>query len=348
MFDYFITYGCAILGLASHGASKHKFWLWVVRIVAIILACFEFISAIAYQETKNIEFGYDPLFLSVITILMCVGTLSSLFIAARKFYSFIFTFFDWIATFQFVNFVNGKQKFLDSVLNRRIFVPTSIPHMTSLYVYFTSFLYLVGGVNFSGLGLPSLPIPIPIQIDQLFSYNGLSLVFVSFCGVGIFVTRKFRGCLDRLGLVLPSRNQIYIGLSLIAMSFLYDYLWSLLTHNMGQELAVKLTNYNAGTFGVTGGLAASVTLALATAVFAGIGEETLIRGALQPVFGIIPAAFLHGLLHGQFAHAPIFILQVALWSCIMGMVKHRCNTTTTIIGHAGFNFCTTFLFAFNP
>jgi len=92
----------------------------------------------------------------------------------------------------------------------------------------------------------------------------------------------------------------------------------------------------------------SVVLALATALCAGIGEETLIRGALQPVFGIVPAAIMHGILHGQFAHAPIFMAQVAGWSVLMGLVKRYTNTSTTIIGHAGYNFCTTFLFAFNP
>ena len=79
-----------------------------------------------------------------------------------------------------------------------------------------------------------------------------------------------------------------------------------------------------------------------------MGEETLIRGALQPVLGIIPAALLHGVLHGQFAHAPLFILQVAGWSIVMGVIKKYTNTTTTIIGHAGFNLVTVFLFSFNP
>jgi hypothetical protein len=32
----------------------------------------------------------------------------------------------------------------------------------------------------------------------------------------------------------------------------------------------------------------------------------------------------------------------------MGLVRRFTNTTTTIIGHAGYNFVTTFLFSFNP
>jgi membrane protease YdiL (CAAX protease family) len=117
---------------------------------------------------------------------------------------------------------------------------------------------------------------------------------------------------------------------------------------MGNDIATKLAIYNSGTFSVVGGAEKSLVLALATAIFAGVGEETLIRGAVQPALGIFPAAILHGILHAQFAHAPILIIQVALWSCVMGVVKKYTNTTTTIIGHAGFNFFTTFLFAFNP
>jgi membrane protease YdiL (CAAX protease family) len=124
-------------------------------------------------------------------------------------------------------------------------------------------------------------------------------------------------------------------------------LWSMYTGTPQAGLGSKLSTYNAGTF-QAGGAGSAAILALATGICAGIGEETLIRGALQPVFGIFPAAFLHGALHGQFQHAPLLILQVAGWSTMMGIVRKYTNTTTTIITHATFNFLTTFLFAFNP
>ncbi|PWU02458.1 MAG: hypothetical protein C5B53_01610 [Candidatus Melainabacteria bacterium] len=194
-----------------------------------------------------------------------------------------------------------------------------------------------------------MPIPLPLPISQLFSYNGLGLILLSFCGIGIYVSRAPKEALTRLGWVKPTWPQVGIGLAIIVFSFVYDALWAIYTHQLsGQDLASKLSAYNAGTFSTPGGFAPSVVLALATALCAGIGEETLVRGALQPVLGILPAAFLHGMLHGQFAHAPIFILQVALWSTCIGIVRRYTNTTTTIIGHAGFNFVTTFLFSFNP
>lgn len=159
------------------------------------------------------------------------------------------------------------------------------------------------------------------------------------------MTRPFKEVLKRLQLVKPTKRQVAIGIGLIFMSFLYDYLWSLGAQG---PLPAMLSMYNAGSFSANGTFLPALILALATALCAGIGEETLVRGALQPVFGIVPAAVLHGVLHGQFVHAPIFVAQVAGWSILMGIAKRYTNTSTTIIGHAGFNFVTTFLFAFNP
>lgn len=229
----------------------------------------------------------------------------------------------------------------------KVLVPTSIPHMVALFIYICTAAYLLGGIDPEGMQMPGLPLPIPVQLDQLFSYNGLGLVMLALCGVGIFVSRGFGECMKRLGIVVPTLAEVGVGFLIVLGSFGYEYLWSLFTHQI-PELANKLAMYNAGTFSVAGGLAASIILALATAIFAGVGEETLIRGALQPALGILPAAILHGILHGQFNHAPILMIQVTIWSILMGLIRRYTNTTATIMGHAGFNFVTTFLFAFNP
>ena len=231
----------------------------------------------------------------------------------------------------------------------RVFVPSSIPHMVGLFIYVQTMFYLLAAMApKSDFQMPGMPIPLPLPLDQLFSYNGLGLVMLAFCGCGILVTRQFKEVMQRLALVRPTPPQIMLGLGLVLMSFMYDYVWSLYTHSQHLGLDVKLEGYNGGTFTASGGFTGALVLALATAIFAGVGEETLIRGALQPVFGLVPAAILHGVLHAQFQHAPIFIVQVAGWSILMGIAKRYTNTTTTIIGHAGFNFVTSFLFAFNP
>ncbi|MBX9690034.1 MAG: hypothetical protein K2X27_25205 [Candidatus Obscuribacterales bacterium] len=246
----------------------------------------------------------------------------------------------------------GPQKvsILQAFFVERIFVPESIPHMNGLWIYLTTMLFLLTHMEMqTGFQMPSIMIPLPVTMDQLFSYNFLGLIMLAFCGCGIFLTRSPMETMRRLGLVKPSFKHILIGIAGIFITFFYDYLWSTYTHSQqGLGYADKLSHYNEGTFTAGAQPGPAFLVASATGLCAGLGEETLIRGALQPVFGILPAAFMHGALHGQFAHAPLLIMQVFGWSAIMGIIRRYTNTTTTIITHVGFNFLSTFLIAFNP
>lgn len=350
MGDFFIVMGCGILGLMAHGATTRPWLEWTLRFIIVIV----FLGEGLIAAGALVDSGQNS-WQGGIAIGTAVATGICLVFYGRKLYSAAFSFLDNIFSGAAAVALYKKASVYDVFTKIHVFLPNSIPHMVALFIYISTFATLLGAVDPEslvggpdGLKLPSLPLPIPVPIDTLFSYNGLGLVLLSFCGVGIFVKRDFKSVLDRLGWKKPSGKQVAIGLGLVVFSFLYDYLWSLYTHNTGTDMATKLAVYNSGTFSVVGGAEKSLILALATAIFAGVGEETLIRGALQPVFGIFPAAVLHGILHAQFNHAPILIIQVALWSCVMGLVRKYTNTTTTIIGHAGFNFLTTFLFAFNP
>ncbi len=291
-----------------------------------------------------------------VTASLCASTGASLFFYARLALSYLLTVVDQLVSGQVLIAAFKRANVLKSFIADRIFLPTSIPHLVALWIFVTTACFLLGSIDPSSVKVPLLPIPIPVPLEQLLSYNGLGLVALALCGVGIFVSRKPREAFLRVGWQKPTGIQVGIAVALIFVTFGYDYVWSLFTHNMEGGLASKLTTYNAGTFtpggsgggGGAAGLAPSLLLALFTGICAGAGEETLIRGALQPVFGILPAAILHGLLHGQFSHAPVYLVQVAGWSAMMGIVKRYTNTTTTLMAHAGFNFLTTFLFAFNP
>jgi hypothetical protein len=343
--DFIIVIFFATLGILSHIAARKRWLEWLLRIVIFLSFLLDLLSLLSHSS----ELVLSPWAVSVLTA-MCAATLLGLFIPFRKLVSIALTAIDLLVSGQvFFWLAKRAVPFKEFFASQRIFVPASIPHMVALFIYVLTAAYLFSGTEPSSFEMPSIPLAIPLPLGQLFSYNGIGLVLLAFCGVGIFVARSPKLAMERLAWKIPSTKQVGIGIALIAFSFTYDALWSILTHNLGgQDLASKLAAYNAGTFAVAGGMVPSVILALATALCAGIGEETLVRGALQPTFGILPAAILHGMLHGQFSHAPIFIVQVTLWSVCMGIAKRYTNTTTTIIGHAGFNFVTTFLFAFNP
>jgi hypothetical protein len=335
---------CCILGLMAHGSVKHRWLEWLIRLFIVFFALLYGINLFIPATYAGTPWGYQVNFgMSAFSVLL-------LLLPFRKVLHRVLTMLDGIGSLRVITGpVRHKMTVMASMVNIPVFVPTSIPHMVGAFVYVTTFGLYLANTDTTAFNMPSIPLPMmPLPIDQLISYNGVGLVVVSLCGVGIFFGRKPRAVFARLGWQKPTAQQVGIGLGLVAFSFIYDLVWSLYTHNAGGDMATQISGYNAGTFSVTGGMGSAILLALATALCAGIGEETLIRGALQPALGIIPAAFLHGILHAQFSHAPSLIVQVALWSCCMGIVRRFTNTTTTIIGHAGFNLVTTFLFAFNP
>lgn len=341
--DFLVVLSCSVLGLVAH-ASRQQPWLaWVLRTLIAFFLIVEGLSAIGWAASPG-----DNSWGLAILAGMCMATGLLLFMPLRRALSYALAAVESVVSGRvFVPAARnvGAARFFSS---EKTFVPDSMPHLVALWIYVTAFGFLLSSIEPESLKMPALPIPIPVELQQLLSYNGFGLILLAFCGIGIFVARRPGQAMTRLGLARPSLTQAGIGLALILITFAYDALWALFTHQIGGSLASKLSTYNAGTFTSGGGAWSSLVLALATGLCAGIGEETLMRGALQPVFGILPAAVLHGLLHGQFSHAPIFIVQVAGWSALMGVVRRYTNTTTTIIGHAGFNFITTFLFAFNP
>jgi Type II CAAX prenyl endopeptidase Rce1-like len=335
----------AILGLAAQAAKKHKWIEWFIRVLIFITFLVE-----AWMLVYPLEGEPTNPWYYWVNGSGCAISGLLLFMVMRKGLSKILGFINSIVTGGMFKSLRERATNKDvPLISDPVFIAESVPHMNGLFLFVCTIGYLLSQMNPAlDMQVPTMPLPLPVELPSLFSYNWLGLILLSVCGAGLLVSRKPGEVMARLGLTKISGVQLGIGGLLVVMSFLYDLLWSLYTHNASGDLATKLTNYNAGTFGVVGGMAPSVVLALMTAICAGMGEETLIRGALQPVFGIVPAAILHGVLHGQFAHAPIFILQVAGWSILMGIVKRYTNTTTTIIGHAGFNLVTTFLFAFNP
>jgi membrane protease YdiL (CAAX protease family) len=85
------------------------------------------------------------------------------------------------------------------------------------------------------------------------------------------------------------------------------------------------------------GAGTAVLFALLIGVGAGLGEETLFRGAVQPILGIIPTSILFASMHVQYGPSLllgyIFVLSLGL-----GYLRRRYNTTASFLAHAGYNF----------
>lgn len=154
--------------------------------------------------------------------------------------------------------------------------------------------------------------------------------------VGFGIRRSLGESLARLGLVLPTRRQAMVGLSLgiglvFAMQLLgkgIDWLW----------VSMGWTTTDEEAFGKLMAYAMSPVGALVTGVTAGLGEELAVRGVLQPRLGILLSnLFFTGLHAMQYNWDALMI--VFLLGLVMGIIRWKSNTTTSAITHGSYDFC---------
>jgi membrane protease YdiL (CAAX protease family) len=77
--------------------------------------------------------------------------------------------------------------------------------------------------------------------------------------------------------------------------------------------------------------------ALAVSLSAGVGEELLFRGALQPRFGLVLTSLLFAVGHAHYGLSPATV-EVFVIGLVLGLVRRRINTTTCIVIHAAIIF----------
>jgi membrane protease YdiL (CAAX protease family) len=69
---------------------------------------------------------------------------------------------------------------------------------------------------------------------------------------------------------------------------------------------------------------------------AGLGEETIFRGALLPRFGVILTSILFALVHSNYG-ITLSTLVVLLLALLLAWLRLRYNTSTAMITHAVYN-----------
>ncbi|MEZ4515381.1 MAG: CPBP family intramembrane glutamic endopeptidase [Chloroflexota bacterium] len=171
----------------------------------------------------------------------------------------------------------------------------------------------------------------PTIVDVL--AQQLLFVLVAFFGVGLFTRRKDQALNERLGLVRPTMSQLFMGVRwmifFVFLQAVIGALWTLLSPEQAQQLS-SLNDTLLGDFD-------TVWEWFLLAAAAGVGEELLFRGALQPVFGILFTSIVFALSHVQYGFSPA-TLTVFLLSVVLGVIRKRSNTTVTMFVHAGYNF----------
>ncbi len=192
-----------------------------------------------------------------------------------------------------------------------------------------------------GVGLANLAETLAQQAEQGLVANtmlGLWLqqiftALLGMVGVGWLTRRDFGATLQRLGIVTPTVKQVLIGfcLGILMVPVIMLVEQASNYYNIGVDPSVgDLTEQLLGSlfttpFGIfTAGAAAA------------LGEETIFRGAVQPRFGLILTALLFALLHSNYGLS-VSTLIVFLVGLILGLLRRRYNTSTSMVMHATYN-----------
>jgi membrane protease YdiL (CAAX protease family) len=220
--------------------------------------------------------------------------------------------------------------------------PDSPVHTTALVFA----LYLVA----SSLSLLLLPSSAMLETlgsagieSQTLVYGQVVMLLFALVGVGLGTRRNVRQVLSRLGLQRPTLRGLGVAAGLIVAFLVLDYavsvawcrLWPL-NYKLVSESSQRLfAPFN------------SIPGALVLGLSAGIGEETLFRGALQPRLRILLTALVFTLGHVQYALSPA-LAEILVIGLVLGWLRERTNTTTCMVTHAGYNFLDTVLMRFFP
>jgi len=218
---------------------------------------------------------------------------------------------------------------------------TDPPIFLALWLFVTVLLAnnLVGILGFEqlqqvgafSLGTGGRIPPIAVLASQL------PFVVLAVLGVGAGIRRGPRETLARLGYGPISLRHIGIVVLFVggafALSLAADYLFS----QLQPELYRKVGEV-AGTLFNPKGLSpvSAVLFALLIGVGAGLGEETLFRGAVQPVFGIAATSVLFASMHVQYGPS-LLLGYIFLLSVGLGLLRRHINTTASFLAHACYN-----------
>lgn len=155
-----------------------------------------------------------------------------------------------------------------------------------------------------------------------------TFVLLGFLAVGAGMTRSWRDAVDRLGLERLTTRQVVLSVGLVVLCFAITILAGALTHLLQPSLSNEIQK---NLKGMVSGVS-SVPGALAIGISAGVGEEILFRGAIQPRYGTVFASLIWAIFHIQYGLS-IVSLGIFVVGILFGLERRYLNTTASMITH---------------
>jgi hypothetical protein len=162
--------------------------------------------------------------------------------------------------------------------------------------------------------------------------NAATFVGIAYVAVGYRIHRTGQEATHRLGLTMPEPKTVLISLAMVIPCFVMSIIGGLLTQAFQPDLVDSLDETMRE---MTNGLDNPVG-AILIGLSAGIGEEVLIRGAVQPRYGIVLAALFWTTLHIQYDFSFVLVGLFGI-GILLGLQRKYLGTTSAIITHAVYN-----------
>ena len=173
---------------------------------------------------------------------------------------------------------------------------------------------------------------LPVWYDSLYGLGWTLVLCLGAVGYPAWV--RLGAALARLGLTWPGWRAIVlgVGLSLLMVPVFLgvDRVAAVVVEALGLAPTSNawIEQLFGRGFGVSGALAAALT--------AGLGEELIWRGVIQPRYGLVLAALGFAAMHG-FQYGPDGLIAVLIAGIVLGLVRQRSNTTTAAVVHGGYD-----------
>ena len=171
-----------------------------------------------------------------------------------------------------------------------------------------------------------------------------AFVAIAYFAVGFPYWRDLRAATERLDIVVPDLRTIGIAIAATFACFVVAAIAGLASQQFDPGLSESLDE-------VVDQITAQVQNPIGAVVLgasAGIGEEAIFRGALQPRYGIIIPSLLFMMLHGPQYGFNLALVGLFGVSIILGLVRKHVNTTAAMITHALFNAVQVLALSFMP
>jgi uncharacterized protein len=176
---------------------------------------------------------------------------------------------------------------------------------------------------------------IPLQLTAVL--NAVSFLLFAFIAQGLWICKPFPEVVKDLGLNRISWKTVGLMLQIAVLlalgTQLFEWAITPLVDPHMRENVLRVVE----ALKPPPGIGPTLYTAALVGITAGIGEETLFRGLIQPVFGLIPTALLFMMIHTHYGLTP-WLLELFIIGLVLGKIRQKFSTTAAIIVHSGFDF----------